>query len=348
MGLVNTTPHAAIDVPLMDAAGRDVVVVVVKATFDVLADGRVVRSVAPVPVLLNELMYDVDDPRSSVRYPSDICVEKRGTDVVVVGEASSPTPVAVMDVAVRIGSATVPLRVHGPRSYQQGMTHVTVGASAPFERQPIVYECAYGGMSSDMSLVELRNPSGTGVAKSKSDLVGQRAPQIEHPKHPFTSAGDQHAPVGYGATRPFWSPRRELAGTFDGAWMETRMPLMPRDFDARHNNLAHPSLLFDRPVPPGETIGVLGMTLRGTLVFTLPPLPLVMRARFDESGLVEQRPAVDAVLIEPNPLAGSASARAEAAFPSGADARLALVARFAFPVNRGRDVERELRVDVDD
>jgi hypothetical protein len=39
-------------------------------------------------------------------------------------------------------------------------------------------------------------------------------------------------------------PRRAWAGTYDSAWIERRMPLLPLDFDARHNQTA----------PPGQTI----------------------------------------------------------------------------------------------
>jgi hypothetical protein len=49
-----------------------------------------------------------------------VCVAKRGTDVIVVGEAISPRPVTAMDVDVKVRDVQIPLRVHGPRVRELG------------------------------------------------------------------------------------------------------------------------------------------------------------------------------------------------------------------------------------
>ena len=66
------------------------------------------------------------------------------------------------------------------------------------------------------------------------------------------------------------------------------------------------------------------------LAFELPRLPIVIAARSDASGRRVVRPPIDTVILEPG---------------SG---RVEIVARAAFPVGRGRDVLRELVVDLDD
>lgn len=329
MAFTNATPFAAVDIPLVDPSGADVVVAIVKATFDVDAAGRCRPAEEPSEIRLGDVPYDADDVRSSLRYPSDVCVEKRGTDVVVVGEAIAKRPVEAMDVLVRVREANAPLRVHGERVYYRGLGRIRIGPAAPFETRPIVYERAYGGMAADCGLVEERNPAGVGVAYRPEDLIDTPAPQIEHPARPYTSASDKHPPEGYGAISSHWSPRKERAGTFDAAWRERRMPLMPVDFDLRYNNVAHPSLQIEPPLAVGDEIGVLGMTREGLLRFVIPAFPVVLFGIFDVAGKVEIRPAIDTVLIEPS------------------RGRVELVVRASFALGRGHKVLREVRVDTD-
>ncbi|WP_437312616.1 DUF2169 family type VI secretion system accessory protein [Sorangium sp. So ce385] len=329
MSLSNATPFPALDVTFADESGRDVASVIVKGTFVLDANGRAVPAEEPSPVRVADELYAPENTWSSAKYPSDLCWAKVGTDVVVVGAAMSARPVSVADVVVRAQGRSVPLRVHGHRLYYRSVTRVAIGPAVPFEETPIVYERAYGGVSADLTLMENRNPAGVGLARKPADLEGMPAPQIEHPAHPHTGAGDDHPPVGYGSILPFWSPRRELAGTFDAGWQSARMPLFPKDFDLRFNNVAHPSLIFERGLAPGEPVAVLGMSPAPFHV-ELPHLAVVVRARFDASGKKVVRPPIDTVLIEP------------------ARRRVEIVARATFPVGRGYDVLRELRVDLDD
>lgn len=328
MPIVNATRLAALDVPVLDRIGREVVVVIVKATFEVRQDARVLLADEQVPVRTNDILRDASNPRSSARYPSDVCIDKAGTDVVVVGEAVARQPTLFADVAIRVRDVTLPLRVSGPREYFRGILEVAISAPVPFETMPIEYERAYGGALDDRSAVELRNPSGVGFARSAADLVGKPAPQIEHPSLPYRTASDKHPPVGCGPLLPHWSPRRERAGTFDEAWKATRMPLMPLDFDIRHNSVASPGLLFDPPLVAGDVVSILGMS-RDLLHFQVPALPLVLHGRYDRQTETV-RPAIDTVLIEP-------SLR-----------RFEIAMRRAFPIGRGRNVLRELRVGLDD
>ena len=329
MSLVNATPYPALAFPFVDATGREQVAVIVKLAYLVGDAGRlVVADEAPQLRAADEL-YRPDDPTSSARYPADVSPPKVGTCVVVVGDAVSARPVTALDVAVRVRQTTVPLRVHGERIFYRGVGGIAVGPALAFERKPIVYERAYGGTADNHSVMEPRNPSGVGVARRPADLVDRPAPQIEHPARPHKSASDRHPPVGFGAILPFWSPRREHAGTLDEAWQKDRMPLPPADFDPRYHTVAHPSLAFDPGLVAGDPIGVIGMSL-DALVFELPPVPVRIAARSDVTGRRVVRPPIDTVLIEPG-------AR-----------RVEIVVRAAFPVGRGRDVLRELVVDGDD
>ena len=105
---------------------------------------------------------------------------------------------------------------------------------------------------------------------------------------------------------------------------------MPLDFDVSYHNAAHPSLQLEAPLASGEEIAVLGMTDDGLLRFAIPAFSLRVRAHYDGRAPVEARPAIDTVLIEPSA------------------ARLEITARASFAVGRGREVLREVRVDLHD
>jgi hypothetical protein len=323
----NNSPFVALDVPTLDPSGRDVLVVLVKATFDVRDDGRLRRSGTPSDIRMGDELYNPDRLDGSARYPSDLGVSKVGTDVVVVGEAIAPRPVDHVDVAIAVGARTVPLRVHGPRVFYRGIGGIRVSPASPFERMPIVYELAYGGASNDYTVVEHRNPAGVGVARHASDLVDQPAPQVEHPARPHAVPSDDHEPAGCGSIMMYWSPRKDFAGTFDDRWHRERAPLQPLDFSPRCNNVAHPSLWFEDGVAAGTMIGVAGMSEQ-PVTFALPALEVEIRVRYEVSGSRTVMPAVDLLLIEPEPR------------------RVELVARAAFPLGRGHDVLRDAVVEA--
>ena len=332
MSFSNATRYAAIDVPLTDAQGRDMVVAIVKATFEVASDHSVALAARGTEVRLNDEPHDPEAEQSSILYPSDLCTQKHGCDVVVVGSAVSVMPAKHIDVAVSVRNLQVPLRVHGPRVFYSGPAGVTITAAAAFTEAPLIYELAYGGyyLDGEWYITEERNPVGVGFAKDEGDLVDQPAPRIEHPNSPHTSASDQHAPAGFGAIGSHWLPRRGYAGNFDQAWEQQRMPLMPDDFDLRFNNVAHPSLQLDTPLSAGDSVAVSGMSLDGPFQFQIPSFPIEVRAKLDELGTQKVRPPIDTLVIEP------------------AKRRFELVTRAAFPTGRGEHVLRELVVDTHD
>jgi hypothetical protein len=329
VSVLNATPYAVLAAPYVAPDGREIVVTVVKATFVMGAGGKLALADEQVPVRPGDDVYDPDALASSIRYPSDFGTDKRGVDVVVVGDAISRTPVPTVDVAVQMKRRTVPLRVHGTRMFYRSFGNVAIGPPAAFERKPIVYEHAYGGMTADFSMVERKNPVGKGVAKSVRDLVDTPAPTIEHPGQPVTAAGQRVEPVGFGAIATWWLPRAAHAGTFDETWQRTRMPLMPPDFDPRFFNVAHPALQFDEPLAADEPIHVLGMSESGSFHAELPAIGVVLRGKIDSGVGLSARPAIDLALVEPGP------------------GRIELSLRHAFPKGRGRTLLREITIDTE-
>jgi hypothetical protein len=330
MPITNATRFATLAAPLEAPDGRDVVLAVVKATFRRDPGGRLVLADDQTPVRAGDVAHFPDATESSTRYPADTCIEKRGTDVIIVGEAFAARPVPAVDVAVAVRDRRLALRVHGERVYYRGAFGIVVGPGAAFERKRIVWERAYGGTSADKSAVEHRNPIGRGFGRSDAELVDMPAPQVEDPAHPITSAADRPEPVGLGAIGGHWSPRVERAGSFDEAWRKTRIPRMPVDFDIRFNNVAPDALQFDPPLAAGDPIALLGMTPEGVWSVELPTLRLAIHARFADGRVVTARPLIDTVLVEP------------------LEDRVELSLRQAFPAGRGKTALREIRVDTDD
>ena len=329
MSLLNATSFAALAAPTLTASGVDVVVAIIKATFTRLPTGVLALADSQSPVRLGDVANHPDAPESSVRFPSDLCDDKPGADVVIVAEAISRTPVNVVDVAVRVGDRLAPLRVHGERVYYRSLTGIAVGPAAPFERKPIVYERAYGGSTPDHKHVDRRNPVGRGVAANLAALVDQPAPQIEHPARPVGSASDRPDPAGYGAIAMSWSPRRERMGTTDESWQRTRMPIPPLDFDARFHQVAHPALQLPHRIRAGTPVALHHMTEDSLFQFDVPRLALRIEARFDDGRVEVQHPEVDTLLVD------------------AITGRVELTARQAFARGRGRRMLREVRVQTE-
>ena len=155
----NKTPFAAQVLPLIDAQGRNIAVVIIKATFDFAKDGALHPAEKQKPILFSDEFID-EPARSPVRVPADLIDFKAATDVLLL------RPVARSDrdflVDSRVSIAIGPVRIAG--------------------------------------------------------LLDQR--------------------WKFGPLRRDEKTRRKYAGTFDQNWIENRMPLLPEDFDARHNQAA--------------------------------------------------------------------------------------------------------------
>lgn len=325
--LANATRHKVLEYPTFDERGVQVLLVVVKATFE-YRRGRMVPAAEPSPVRPADELLDPSNGNSSVLLPGDLALPKPLLDVIVRGRAHAPQPVPTVDVAVQFRGKTAPLRVHGPRLFEPDIVGLKLGHPRPFEEQDITYEWAYGGVSRDLSEVELRNPAGRGVATSAGELEGQRAPQIEHPDRPYRGFGDKPEPAGFGAIPPHWSPRREYFGTYDDERYLTMIaPLYPESFDPRYHQQAHPQLQFAGHLRGGEAFRTLGLTRERLWEFLIPDMQVRMRCIYDQRSETRECP-VDTLLVEPHL------------------GRIEMVARAALPLGRSPgQLLREVHVD---
>jgi len=147
------------------------------------------------------------------------------------------------------------------------------------------------------------NPLGMGFAEEWYLKATKRktipAPQIDDSKNSASIFGKNYSPQGFGVITKAWRQRLELAGTYDDAWLETRWPDLPEDFDMSYWNGAHPDMQV--PYLSGdEEITLTNLTPGGLLTFTLPGDPPVVTVRF-ESGQTATVPAkLDTLIIDPD------------------------------------------------
>jgi hypothetical protein len=295
--LDNRTPYAAERNWTRDKQGVHHWVVAVKATFDIGPAGKLtLADEQPPPLLAPE--YRGEPGKSSLRADSDLLVPRPGTDVILDACAHAPKgkPAATVPVSLRVAGLEKSLVVYGTRVYYRGAVGLTTTAPRPFTVQPIHYEWAFGGADTAnpdprKHRIDARNPTGKGFAVDERRLENQPAHVVEYPSGNPAKMG----PAGFGPIDRAWSPRLELAGTYDAKWDKTKKPLLPDDYDEQFGMAAPADQRFPKPLRGGETVTLVNMTPEGAVRFDLPRISLGFTSYF--SGRTEQHPATLATVF---------------------------------------------------
>ncbi|CAL8480012.1 DUF2169 domain-containing protein [Caballeronia sp. S22] len=302
----NRTPYAVDKAWRQDRDGNKLWMVVVKATFDISPGGVTSLAEEQIPVA-QTCKHMGAAGKTSLIHESDLFGVKLGTDVLVNGSAWAPKGhrARALDVHLRVGPVNKRLRVSGERYWRRHLVRGLV-ATPPewFESMPIRYERAYGGqdLSADdpaQHRIEDRNPVGAGFAVRVEHCVDQRLPNIEYPDRLIESWRDRPAPAGLNAVDCSWSPRRQLAGTYDEAWQRDRFPLWAEDFDGRYNNCAPLDQQVGQFLRGGEKVELENLSRDGRVAFTLPRIHPCFRTQFGRDGQ-EHRGQLCTVLLEPD------------------------------------------------
>jgi hypothetical protein len=279
--LKNRTPYAAERTWVQDKDGRKHWVVAVRGAFQIGPDGALsLADEQPPPEMAP--VYRGEDGKTSLRYEADLVALKPGTDVYLNASAHAPggRPTTKTSVSLRVGDRVKTLDVVGEHVFEREITgQVVPSAPMPFVSLPLEYERAYGGYDAsdpDPSRHELfaPNPVGTGVATSRAALLGRPAPSIS-----VGGGGDRKAAAGFGAICSYWHPRITFGGTYDGAWVERRKPLLPQDWDPRFLMCAPPDQQFLPHLRGGEPVELRGMTPSGLLRLAIPKVYLGFTTR---------------------------------------------------------------------
>lgn len=301
--VVNHTPFMASLSVFPDPAGVETAYAVIKATFNFGAEGPVPAK-PQVPLLAADVFWG-DPVSSSLRAAGEFALLKPGTDVLLIGRAIAPSPgTRVADVSLRVGALTRTVRVFGDRHWQKSGGSWRPSAPEPWDRMPLRWELAYGGIGlADGDQVpdhEPCNPVGRGfVARSQAPTDGQPLPNLEDPASPLQSPHDRPTPACFAPIAPTWQPRRVLAGTYDAAWTKGRAPYLPLDFDPRYFHVAPPGLIVPGHLQGDEQVQLAGFSLGEPLNFTLPACGLQVEFDFDGAQL-PQSPKLETLLFEPD------------------------------------------------
>jgi hypothetical protein len=302
----NTTGMAAGLTVFTDKDGRDHCVVVVKGTFLVDGDGRVVPAEIQEPLATCDEHHG-DPGTTAIKYECEFAPFKPRADVIINGQAHAKNgdPVTETTVAVEIGSMRKEVRVVGDRHWESGVFGFRPTEPTPFVTMPLTFERAFGG--SDNSHpdpkhhgAELRNLVGVGFRKNPSveAIEGSPLPNLEHPRHPMRGWGDMIPPVGFGVVGRGWQPRIKFAGTYDQEWLDERFPFLPKDFQQEYFLSAPVDQQFPHFLGD-EAVRCLNMTPGGTFEFTVPRMDVPITFRFRDRN-VPGIPALDTLIVEPD------------------------------------------------
>ncbi|HEX6750884.1 MAG TPA: DUF2169 domain-containing protein [Longimicrobium sp.] len=294
------TPYRADGSWGRDKDGLHEWIVAVKATFEIRPDGSLAVAEEQLdPLLAPE--YSGEPGMSSLCYDADLVAPKPTTDMVLNATAYAPggRPSTHFMAGLRIGPLTKVIRVVGDRTWVDGPLGGVPSEPLPVAQVPITWERAYGGYDhADPDprnhRLDTRNPVGTGIGSR----IGDPAPVFEYP-----GGGLEGGPAGFGAIDSFWSPRRELQGTYDQAWEEGRMPLLPEDWDPRSLLCSPPDQRPATWLHGGELIELANLTPGGHLRFVLPKVYLTFRTAFSTrtgTRTEEHRGRLSTVVIEPD------------------------------------------------
>lgn len=306
--LANKTRFSAERTWVRDTRGAEIWIVAVRAVFDIHPDGSVEPSKEQQDVV-RVAEFEGDPVSTRLIYDSDLVRTKVATDVVLHGHAHVPNGRAATTLTVRltVGSLQKTLVVHGDRVWERGAFGVAPSDPQPFTRMPVRYERAFGGArerapgSTEPPAWEPRNPIGVGCGRHASELVGTPVPNLEYPGDPVVSGQHTGSPACFAPVPQSWSPRRELAGTYDDVWLEQRQPLLPLDFDDRHYQCAPGDQQVEGFLRGGEHVELVNLSPSHPLLrFQLPHLILGFTTYFSDGEVRHHRANLHSVILEPN------------------------------------------------
>ncbi len=216
--------------------------------------------------------------------PPDNFYPRHGTDVIVLGDAvARGRPTEAMRVDVSVGPYHVALDVLGDRHWEKrlGDASLTPSAAAPFERMPVTFRNAFGGVAAGQygPIPTTNNPVGKGYYLSRDEALGGPLPNIEAPDRRIKSWDDAPDPAGIGPYPFEWGLRLFKVFHLD----RERKVIDARPEEGMFN--AATPILSGRRVEPGP-MRVTGMSARGAVELAIPPCPFEVQVILGEKSHV--------------------------------------------------------------
>lgn len=309
MELINSTRMVTGYTMGMEPSGREFIIVVIKGTFRIPAEGGAPLRLhdEQVPLIMSDVFYG-EPGLSAPKYEVDFALRKRSCDVLLNASAYAPggRPAKRVEVAVQIGNWSKGFAVVGDRTWEADGVGIGTSSAIPYTRMPITYDRAFGGTDnrhedSAKHAAFLANPSGRGFHSQvvKEWIHGTPLPNTEELSRPVDWLSGDFKPMSFGPIGRHWEPRVVYAGTYDEEWLEEHSPFLPADFDDRYYQSAPSDQQLSMPL--GEhTVTLTNLTPDGQRFFVLPHLEAPVHV-FPKNGNREDLTAfVDTVIIEPD------------------------------------------------
>lgn len=300
--IFNATPFAQQCLLLMDKDGQLTFCILVCATYCFDEAGEPYPAPCQVAVPLADEPYG-EAGKSSLRRASVASAPKPAVDFLVDAAAHAPQGRAVthMAVGVRVGNWSKVLNVTGDRHWS-GALGKTPSSPRAFATMPLRYERAFGGSLFDdaggLRACHPENPVGVGWkgAQCQDPAVSSALPNIAPSGRQMDSPEEDFPVAGFGAIAPNWASRVKYAGTYDQAWLDSRFPVPPIDFDPRFAQSAP----LDQQWPdarPGAEVQLANLTPEGQWRFRMPALDVAVTVQHS-TGMDRHRLRVDTIHVD--------------------------------------------------
>jgi len=306
MKLTNTVGCPAGWTVGFDPDGRELLVVAIKATYDIPSDAAEPQlSPEQVPLVQADQFTGMPGV-SAPRCETDYAHRKLACDVLLIGSAYAPNGRAAARVPVEltVGPMSKRFTVIGDRRWRKAGGAISATDPEPFVVMPFSYDVAFGGTDNTRESegevhTYLPNPVGRGYWRHSDHIDGQPLPNTERVNEEVNRPDGNFAPMAFGVIGRNWSPRLAYAGTYDQQWVENEAPFWPKDFDHRYFQAAPPSQVIPYP-QGGEEVVLRNLTPTRICRFNLPVRR--MPVTFFSHGGAEKTVAaeIDTVLIEPD------------------------------------------------
>ncbi|MBU2959874.1 DUF2169 domain-containing protein [Citreicella sp. C3M06] len=305
MQLTNTSPMVAQTGFGFDLAGREIVLVVIKARYDFPEPGGVPQLAELQPEPLYCDVFGANPETDAPVLENDFALMKPLCDVVCDGMAMAPggRPVTALTVGMRLGRWQKVFEVSGPRIWlRSGLGH-RVSDPRAFAELAIGYDHAWGGSDPDPLIpghaaTWQENPCGVGYYPNRAEREGAPLPVTYQPGKPVNDALGPYQPMALGPVGRSWLPRRRHTGTYDQHWLDHRTPLLPEDFDFRYFQCAASDQQIAYP-QGGEPLELLGLTPEGRFGMTLPRERLVLSFLRKNGPVSQKLPNLDTIVVHP-------------------------------------------------
>jgi hypothetical protein len=308
MELINATRMAAAFTTAMEPSGRELLVVVIKGTFDLPATGGAVALAdAQVPLVTADSFTGAPG-RSAPWHECDFAPRKPRCDILALGSAHAPKgrPTTRVVVGLGIGSWSKQLAVVGSREWTFGVAGCRASSAHAFVTQPITYDVAFGGTDARHEdpakhSTFLSNPVGLGyhTCVEAKYMAGAPLPRTEEVGQTVERPDTGYKPMSFGPVGRGWPPRSSLAGTYDAGWLEEHFPFLPPDFHESYYQCAPVDQQLPFPLE-GQQVTLTNLTPDGARTFALPSYeaPIVIYPK--RGGRENHLGRLDTIVFEPD------------------------------------------------